>query len=118
MTEFSCNGNNNGNSSCKIPPIKSLKPTGSRFLVEMFTPQENMGTNILVGDNVKVKIFQGYVLDVGPQVPDGFGVEVGDRVWIDGAIVYGPNYKKDNERSIGTVEHHMVKGVIEEEKEG
>ena len=103
------------NGSTTLPKITGVRPTGSRILVEMLTPQESMGTALFIDDKTRVPVFQGYVKALGPQVPEGFGVEVGDRVWIDGAINYAPDYNK-SDRKTGTVEYHMVKGIIEEGK--
>ena len=76
MTITFGNGNDNGNGK-PIPKIKGLTPTGSRFLVEMFTTQETLGTHIIIGEKSKVPVpsrLSVKVALVGVPVEDNVGI--------------------------------------------
>lgn len=96
-----------------LPEIKGTKPVGTGILIELLTAQEMMGTTLFVDEDSKIPVHQAYVLDIGPKVPEDYGIKKGDRVWISGSICFAPNYD-NSPRKRGTLEFNMIKGVIVE----
>jgi co-chaperonin GroES (HSP10) len=99
-----------------VPKISGIKPTGSQILVELLTPQEVLGTGMIVGDQAEVGSPQAYILDFGPSLKaEEAGLQIGNRVLLQGSYVPVPKFD-DNARRRGLVELHGVKAVLEEAK--
>ena len=102
-----------------VPPIKNVKPLGTCVYVDVLSAQESMGTNLDLPGSTEVRVNEAYVLDVGPRVPKEHGLEVGQRVFISGPIVFGPDYqdyKYDTDgRKRGMVDYSAIKGLSIEE---
>jgi len=98
-----------------MPQITGTKPVNTQVLVELLNPNEVLNTTFSIGENAAIETPQAYVLSLGPKVPEDIGFVIGDRVMIHGAIVFSP-LKGNNERKLGTIEYHMIKGVLTEQK--
>lgn len=97
------------------PKVRSVKPVGTQVLVEFLTPQEILGTNLTLDENVQAGAPQGYIIDVGARVdPAVWGFKVGDRVLCSGAFTPCPEYGGD--RIGGLIEPHVIKAVLVEAK--
>jgi hypothetical protein len=97
-----------------LPEIVDVKALGSYVHVEVLSTQEVLRTKLTLTTNANVPVNEAYVLDVGPQVPAEYGLNVGDRVFIDGGITFDPNYQdykwdKDG-RKRGMVTYSSIKG--------
>lgn len=97
-----------------VPSVKGVKPVGAQILVEFLSAQEALGTKLHVSEETKVGAPQGYVLALGPQIDEKWGISVGDRVICSGNFTPCPEVK--NDRMLGLVEPHVVKGVLIEDK--
>ena len=101
--------------------IVDVKAYGSYIFVEVLSAQEVLNTKLKLTGDSNLAIHEAYVLDVGPQVPEGVGVEVGHRVFIDGAIHFAPNYGDDKfsseGRKRGMVMYSSIKGHCLEEED-
>ena len=103
-----------------VPPIKDVKPLGTCVYVEVLSAQESMGTKLNLPGTTEVRVNEAYVLGIGPRVPKEHGLEIGQRVFISGPIVFGPNYqdyKFDVDgRKRGMVDYSAIKGMSVEEE--
>ena len=97
-----------------LPEIVDVKAYGSYVYVEILTTQEVLKTKLTIANNASVPLHEAYVLDTGPQVPPEYGLEIGHRVFIDGGITFGPNYKdykwESDGRKRGMVLYTSIKG--------
>lgn len=97
-----------------IPEIAEIQPYGSYVYVELLSPQEVLGTKLTLTGKTQVSIHEAYVLAVGPQVPEVYGIESGHRVFIDGPINFSPNYGDykftEDGRKRGMVMYTSIKG--------
>lgn len=97
-----------------VPEIKDVKPYGSYVFVELLSSKEILKTKLTLTGNTAVPVNEAYVLAIGPQVPENYGLSVGDRVFIDGGITFGPNYGKyewkEEGRKRGMVLYTSIKG--------
>lgn len=104
----------------KVPKVADVKPLGTVVFVELLSPRETIDTEIELIGGVGSLTNEAYVLDIGPRVPKEHGLEVGQRVFIDGNITFGPDYDgyrfSEDGRKRGTVEYNAIKGVIIEKK--
>lgn len=95
--------------------ISGIQAVGSGLLVEMLTPQETLGSVVVVGENAKVEAPQAYILDIGPQLDrEKWGFDVGSRVIFSGGFVPAPNYDRQV-RQRGIIDPHSVKAVLQED---
>jgi co-chaperonin GroES (HSP10) len=109
----------------RCPDIKAVKPLGGQVLVEILLEEEvSPQSNIILPDSARGKgntgvggAPQGYVLDIGPGLPAGFGIKVGDRVLLQGAFVPLPKLSdnRNGSRERALVEPHTIKAILEEE---
>lgn len=109
----------------KQPPVKAVKPLGGQVLVEVFSEEEISTSQLILPDNAKNKgglgvggAPQGRVLDIGPGLPQDFGIKVGDRVLLQGSFVPLPKMSdnRDGDRERALVEPHTIKAILIEEK--
>lgn len=98
----------------KTSKIVGVKPTLSLILVEKLRATDVANSVLIVNDDADYGAPQGYVLALGPSVPEGAGIKVGDRVLLQGNYVPVPNYDR-SERERGLVEMHNIKAVFTEE---
>ena len=98
----------------ELPDITDVKAYGSYVYVEVLSPQEVLKTKLTLSASTTVPLNEAYVLDVGPQVPKDYGLQVGHRVFIDGTITFGPNYAdytwSSDGRKLGMVQFNSIKG--------
>jgi len=117
MSELIYGGNGGGLSS--VPKIADVSPLGTNVYVEVLSAQETMGTNLDLPGTTEVRVNEAYVLGIGPRVPKEHGLEVGQRVFISGPIVFGPDYQSyrfsADGRKRGCVDYSAVKGLCVEE---
>lgn len=93
--------------------IQGCQPCGSCILVEQLGDQElSNGSVILPTSGTSIHLPQGYILAIGPEVPENYGFEVGDRVLLQGTSNPVPNFGQD--RELALVEPHTVRAVLEE----
>ena len=101
-----------------LPEVVNVVPTGQRVLIENLKPKEVMGTSLELGDNVEMAgAPQAYVIALGSEVPESFGIKVGSRVIVVNKFVPVPN-PDDTGRVRGIIEYHNIQAVLEEEKKG
>jgi hypothetical protein len=102
-----------------LPKIDAITAYGSYIFVEILSTQEVLGTKLKLSGDTQLAIHEAYVLSLGPQVPEGYGVEVGHRVFIDGPINFSPNYSDykftSEGRKRGMVMYSSIKGHCQEE---
>jgi co-chaperonin GroES (HSP10) len=97
------------------PKVTSVKPVGTQVLVEFLTPQEILGTNLTLDENVQAGAPQGYIVAVGARVDMAvWGFNVGDRVLCSGAFTPCPEH--NSSRITGLIEPHVIKAVLVEAK--
>lgn len=106
----------NAVSLTNVPKVNGARPVGASILVEMLTPQEAVGSQIILNDNPDSAIGanQGYVLATGPGLGEHHGIKVGDRVLLQGTCVPLPKYDEGRRKVI--VQFHDVKAILEENK--
>lgn len=98
----------------KVGNIENVKAIGYFVLVEMLTPDESLNSPLAV-TNTKGLPPQAYIVDIGPALNrKEWGIEVGDRVVIQG--VYVPVPTPTGARELGIVQAHDIKCVLVEEK--
>jgi len=62
----------------KVPAVQAVHPTGSRVLVEVLKPDEVLNTNLYVAEDAEMDgAPQAYIIELGPTVDEGAGLEVG-----------------------------------------
>jgi hypothetical protein len=104
----------------KIPQVSGIKPCGSQVLVELLTAQEALGTILKIDSAASVNgAPQGYIVSIGPKVPDDLGFKAGDRVTLHGNYTPVPEGQKFNRKNSHRpwilVEPHQIKAVFVEE---
>jgi len=109
----------NGGGLNTVPAIKDVKPLGTNVYVEVLSVQESVGTKLDLPGTTELRVNEAYVLGVGPRVPKEHGLKKGQRVFISGPIVFGPDYKSykfsADGRKRGMVDYAAVKGVSVED---
>lgn len=105
----------------QVPALTGVEPTGSQVLVEMLTPQEILGTNLVVGDSAKdIGAPQAYVKALGPRVATDnksekpWGFSEGNRVVLSGNFTPLPEIPGFSDRMLALVEPHAIKAVLVE----
>ncbi len=102
----------------KVPKVANVKALGTCVFVELLSAREIIDTSIELVGGVGSLTNEAYVLHIGPRVPKEHGLEVGQRVFIDGGITFGPDYDEyrfsEDGRKRGTVDYSTIKGVIVE----
>lgn len=103
-----------GGGLSSVPSIKDVKPLGTNVYVEVLSVQESIGTKLDLPGSTEVRVNEAYVLGIGPRVPKEHGLEVGQRIFISGPIVFGPDHKgyrfSTEGRKRGMVDYASVKG--------
>tara|TARA_Y100000034_G_C6650285_1_gene284546 strand:+ start:21 stop:368 length:348 start_codon:yes stop_codon:yes gene_type:complete len=101
----------------EIPKVVDVIPCGSRILVELLKPDEIIGTNLHIGENVKVAP-QGIILKIGPTVnPEDWGFKVGDRIIVSGTGTQVENSScvaKKAGRDVTLIEPSSIKAILVE----
>lgn len=96
-----------------VKPVKGIRPMGSQVLIEQLTSQEtNTSTIVTTGKSSDTP--QGYILGLGPMVPEMYGLKVGDRVFFSSPYAVLPPVKKTGDRDRWCIEYTSIKGVLEE----
>lgn len=95
--------------------IRSIRPLGPMVLVEILNPQEKLQTSLIVNDDVDSGAPQGVIRAVGTKIPEGYEVEVGDRVLLSGKGTPVP-LSGENNRKVVLMDVFAVKGVVLEEE--
>lgn len=85
---------------------------GTQVLVELLTAQEVMGSSLHFAKNVQMDTPQGFVLSVGPMVPENFGVKLGDRVFFSSPAAVFPPIDCGEGREQACIEYTSIKGVL------
>jgi co-chaperonin GroES (HSP10) len=92
--------------------VRSVKPIGTQVLLELLTPQEMLGTKVIVNDMVQHKEFHGIVVSVGNLLDmSKQGFKIGDRVLLSGTGVPVPNYDNSNREKI-LMEPFCIKAIL------
>jgi len=92
--------------------IKKCKPCGHQILLELLTPQEMLGTKLIINEQKQnIREFQAIVLDIGPNIKEEYGFKIGDRVLLSGPGVPVPNYD-DSERDKILMDPICIKAVL------
>ena len=103
----------------KPPKIKDCQALGTQVLVELFSPNETIDTDLELVGSVGAITNQAVILSMGPRVPKEHGLEIGMRCWIDGSICFSPDYGNyrftESGRKRGCVDYMSIKGAIVEE---
>lgn len=120
MSENSIVGSD-GEVISRVPSVSGVNPCGSQVLVELLTAQEALGTILKIDSSASVNgAPQGYVISMGPKVPDDMGFKPGDRVTLHGNYTPVPEGQKFNRSNAHRpwilVEPHQIKAVFTEEK--
>ncbi len=105
-----------GNTLSSVPKVKGVKPVGSQVYIELLTPQEILGTSVIVGGDSSVGgAPQAYILELGPRVQsEEWGFNTGSRVVLSGNFTPLPEAVCDNGRARALVEPHTIKAVLVE----
>lgn len=103
-----------------VPSVVGVNPCGSQVLVELLTAQEALGTVLHIDSAASVNgAPQGYVLALGPRVPEDMGFKTGDRVTLHGnytPLPEGQKFSRKNpQRPWILIEPHQIKAVFVEE---
>jgi len=102
-----------------LPAIAEVEALGGFAYVEILSAQEIMKTSLTLTGSTEGAVNEAYILHLGPGIPPSYGLKVGDRVFIDGGITFGPNYKdykfSDEGRKRGVVLYTAIKGKLIEE---
>jgi hypothetical protein len=99
----------------KAPKVKAVHPFGSSVLIELLTPDEILGTSLIIGEDTEVgSAPQAYVIELGPKLTEECGLGIGDRVLVQGKFVPVENTNEETKRPRGIVEIHNIKAVLEE----
>lgn len=102
-----------------VPAVKAIHPAGSSILVELLSPEDILGTKLVMREDAKVGNQQAYIVEFGPTVKqDEVKLKVGDRVLIQGKAMELPETKKfsSSKKKLCLVEIHNIKAVFEEDK--
>jgi hypothetical protein len=96
--------------------VSGARATGTFMLVEKLTEAECENTPIILPHGEQAKNSnQAYIVDIGPALEkDKWGVEIGDRVLLQGSFVPVP-VKSAGGRELAIVTPHDVKAVLIEE---
>lgn len=98
--------------NCNLGPVKSVKPIGTQVLLELLTPQEMLGTKVIVNDMVQHKEFHGIVVAVGNVLDmSQQGFKIGDRVLLSGTGIPVPNYDNSSREKI-LMEPYCIKAIL------
>lgn len=100
-----------------VPKVKAVHPYGSKILVECVNNKELIDTNLFIPeDTAPSDAPQAYILELGPQVDEGSGLVVGQRIYWEGKglAVNDPRSEKSG-RVVALLEVHNVRGIIEEQ---
>ncbi|RDJ35255.1 MAG: hypothetical protein DWQ19_10600 [Crenarchaeota archaeon] len=89
--------------------IKQVKPLGNQVLVERLK-NSDVHTSSILSVNSDEYSNQAIVLDLGPMVPEKYGLEVGQRVVLQGNYV--PFALEDDHREKNLVLPDMIKAVL------
>ena len=120
MPKFVVNKNYAETPVVDVPEIVDVKPLGSLVYIELLSPQECMNTKLDLGNSTEVTINQAVILGLGCRIPADYGLRIGQRVFISGPIVFGPDYGdyqwSAQGRKRGVVEYLAVKGEIVEKQ--
>jgi len=105
-----------GDYAKKSRVVTGAKATGTFILVEKLTEAECENTPIILPNGEQSKNSnQAYIVDVGPALEkDKWGLNVGDRVLLQGSFVPVP-VKSEHGRELAIVTPHDVKAVLLEE---
>jgi len=109
-----------GEAVSRVPAVVGVNPCGSQVLVELLTAQEALGTILQIDSSASVNgAPQGYVIALGPKVPEDYGFKVGNRVTLNGNYTPLPEGQKFDRRNSHRpwilVEPHQIKAVFVEE---
>lgn len=96
-----------------LPKIVDVQPFGSMVLVEHLNADEALGTRLAIREDADVGSPQAYIVKFGPKVPVDSGLNIGDRVMLQGTYVPVINYDNHN-RKRGLVEIHNIKAILKE----
>lgn len=91
--------------------IKKILPAGNQVLVQRITEDELIGSSFVISTQ-KQSSNQGYIVAIGPTVSKDCGLNVGDRVLLQGSFVPVPQYDGDNDHEQNLVFPDMIKGII------
>lgn len=101
-----------------LPKIKSVKPFGSKILVETLRNDEISGSSLYVGDaKTGDGAPQALIISIGPNLDPNCGLKVGQRVYWTGkgTLVEDPTVVKGRSRAL--LEIANIIAIIEEETE-
>ena len=102
-----------------VPSLKDVQPCGSQVLVELLTPQEVLGTKLIVEDSATITgAPQGYVVKLGPKVSEDWGFKTGDRVTLHGNFTPLPESidRRNSHRPWILIEPNQIKALLIESK--
>ena len=98
--------------SKKAGKIYDAKAPGGFVLVEMLTSEEALATRLEI-PNSKSLPPQAYILDIGPAIDAKYGLEIGQRILLQGTYVPVPKFKEG--RDLGIVNPSDIKCILIED---
>ena len=103
----------------KIPKLKAVHPFGSKILIECINNKELIDTQLFIPDDTAPSDApQAYILELGPQLDEGCGLKIGQRIYWEGKGLAVNDPRSDaSGRVIALLEVHNVRAIIEEEEE-
>jgi hypothetical protein len=100
-----------------LPKVRSIRPHGSKILVEILRAAEILGTNLSIGDKTELDgAPQAYIVDLGPSVPADSGLQKGDRIYWTGKGTQVTDPTTTSGRVRALLEISNVLAIIEEVK--
>lgn len=104
-----------GDNNKRMKKLAGAKATGTFIVVEKLTEEECMDTTLIVPNGKSsANSNQAFVVDIGPALErDKWGINVGDRVLLQGSFVPVP-VSSENGRELAIVSPHDVKAVLVE----
>lgn len=87
-----------------LPKVKSVRPFGSKILVEVLNGDEILGTNLHIGKTELNGAPQAYIIDIGPGLKEDSGLKPGQRIYWTGK---GTEVKDPNTAS------HRIRALLE-----
>lgn len=104
-----------GEESYKVlPKVKSVKPFGSKILVEILNGNETLGTNLHVGKTQAEGAPQAYIIDMGSGLKEDCGLKIGQRIYWTGKGTEVKDPNTTNNRIRALLEVSNILAIIEE----
>ena len=100
----------------KVAKVAAVHPFGSKILVEVLNIDEMLGTNLYVDQKTSVDgAPQAFIVEVGPSLPEGAGIRVGQRIYWTGQGTAVEDPRTANGRKRAILDLHNILAIIEED---